>query len=84
MRFSYNIQDKKARTLQHQGHSQLQQRPIRIAVGKLLVALLLEVALERTNGLGVVALEAIDDGSDVVGPFRGIFAVHLGLYLRGI
>ena len=58
------------------GHSQLQQRPVRIGVAVLLVALLLQIRLERAHSLGIVPLKAIDDAGDVVGPLRRIFAVH--------
>src|SRR5688572_28018519 len=57
-------------------NSQLQQRPVRVAVAVLLLALLRQVRLQRPDGLGVVPLEAIDDADDVVGPLRGVFAVH--------
>lgn len=49
------------------GHSQLQQCSVRIAVAELLVTLLLEVGFEGADGLGVVALEAVDHRCDVVG-----------------
>lgn len=64
-------------------HIQLQQRPVGVGVAVLLLALLLQVALEGTDGFGVVALEAVDDVGDVVGPLGRVFAVHLAGGRRG-
>lgn len=58
------------------GNSQLQQGAVGIAIAKLLFALLLQVALQGSDSLGVVTLEAVDDGRDVLGPLGRIFAVH--------
>lgn len=57
-------------------NSQLQQCPVGAAVSVLLLALLLEVALESTNSLRVVTLKAVDNVGDVVGPLGRVFAVH--------
>lgn len=64
-------------------NSQLQQRPVRVAVAVLLLALLSQVRLQRPDGLGVVPLEAIDDADDVLGPLGGVFAVHRDWLLGG-
>lgn len=62
---------------------QLQQCAIGIRIAVLLFALLLQISLKGTDSLRVVALEAVDNVSDVVGPLGGVFAVHLAGVLRG-
>jgi hypothetical protein len=59
-------------------YSQFQQGAVGIAVSKLLLALLAQVALEMADSLGVVPLEAVDDACDVLGPLGRVFAVHGG------
>lgn len=59
-------------------HSQLQQGPVRITVGVLVLALLLQVVLEEGDSLGVVSLQTRDDGRDLRGSLLGVFAVHIG------
>lgn len=60
-------------------NSQLQQSAVSVAIACLLLALLGQVILERGNSLGVVTLETVDDGGDVLGALCRVFAVHLGL-----
>jgi len=57
---------------------QLQERPVCVGVAELLLALLLQVLLQRAGRFGVVPLQAVDDVPDELGPFLGVFAVHLG------
>lgn len=57
-------------------HSQLQQCPVGIAVTVLVLALLLKVGLKSADSLRIVALEAVDNVDNVVGPLGRVFAVH--------
>lgn len=57
--------------------SQLEQCSVGIGVANLLFALLLEIGLEGTDSLGIVALEAVDNVGNVIGPLGRIFTVHL-------
>ncbi len=52
--------------------SQLQQGQVRIAVIGPVLALLRYVVLEYGGGFGVVAIEAVEDGIDVLRPFGRI------------
>lgn len=49
--------------------SQLQQRQVRVAVIGPVLALLRYVVLEDGRGFGVVAIETVQDGIDVLRPF---------------
>ena len=51
-------------------HSQFQKREIRVAVVRPVFALLRYVVLEHGRGFGVIAVEPVEDGFDVLGPFR--------------
>lgn len=57
---------------------QLQQHPVRVAVAKPLLALLLEVVLEGADSLWVVPLQTIDDLVDVLRPLLGVLGVAHG------
>ena len=53
--------------------SQLQQRQVRVAVIGAVLALLRDIVLENRRRLGVVPVEAVEDGLDVLGPVgRGV------------
>lgn len=52
--------------------SQLQQRQVRVAVIGPVLALLCYVVLEYCGGFGVVAIEAVEDGIDVLRPLGRI------------
>ena len=49
---------------------QLQQGQVRVAVVRLVLALLHDIVLEGASGLRVVSVEAIEDDLDVLWPFR--------------
>src|SRR5690242_15018013 len=66
------------------GDSQLEQRPVGIAVAELLLTLLLQVGLEDLGSLRVVPLETADYVADLLGPFLGVFAVHGGRFVSGV
>ncbi len=52
---------------------QLQQRKVGVAIVGPLFALLGDIVLKHGRGLGVVPVEAVEDGIDVVGPVgRGV------------
>ena len=65
-------------------NSQLEQRPVGVAVTELLLALLVEVGLEDLGGLGVVPLEPVDYVADLLRPLLGVFAVHGGQFVAGV
>lgn len=56
--------------------SQLQQCPVRIGVGKSVLALVAHVFLEITHSLGVISLKAIYDTGDLIGALLGVFGIH--------
>lgn len=56
---------------------QLQQCPVGIAVREPVLALLCQVRLQAADGLGVVTLETIDDGRDLLRPLCWVFAAHV-------
>lgn len=56
---------------------QLQQDPVRVAINKTLLALLLQVCLEGADGLGVVSFQAIYYLDDLGRPFLWIFGVDV-------
>jgi hypothetical protein len=65
-------------------HSQLQQGQVGVAVECPVLALLCHVVLEDGGSLGVVAIEAIEDGIDMSRPgFTLVEGDHLGCCLRG-
>ena len=49
---------------------QLQQGQVRVAVVRLVLALLHDIVLEGASGLRVVSVEAIENSLDVLWPFR--------------
>jgi len=49
-------------------HSQLQKRQIRITIIGPVLALLSDIVLEYGGGLGIVSVEAIEDGFDMLRP----------------
>lgn len=51
-------------------HVQLQQGQVRVAVVRLALALGHDIVLESARRLGVVSVQAIEDGLDVLWPFR--------------
>lgn len=53
-------------------HSQLQQSQVGVAVVSLIFALFHDIFGEDFGGLGVVAVEAIEDGVDVLRPVRRV------------
>lgn len=55
--------------------SQLQERPVGVAITEFLLALLLKVGLEDLGCLGVVPLEPVNDVPDLLGSLLGVFAV---------
>lgn len=65
-------------------YSQLQQCQIGVAIIGPLVTLGGNIFLEDVCGLGVVSVESVEDGVDMLGPFRRIVErdAHLWMLLR--
>ena len=54
------------------GHSQFQQRQVGVAVVRPILALLGDIVLEDGGGFGIVSVQAIQDGIDMLWPIRGV------------